>query len=87
MTEISKEHIITVAMDLEHRSGVLSNVLAVIASNEGNVLTMNQSIPLQGYANVVLSVDVSMLNTEIDPFMELLKTQSGVRHAAVIGQG
>jgi len=87
LTEISKEHIITVAMDLEHRSGVLSNVLAVIASNEGNVLTMNQSIPLQGYANVVLSVDVSMLNTEIDPFMELLKTQSGVRHAAVIGQG
>jgi len=87
LAEISKEHIITVAMDLEHRSGVLSNVLAIIAASEGNVLTMNQSIPLQGYANVVLSVDVSKLNMDMDPFIELLKTQSGVRHAAVIGQG
>jgi len=87
LTEIAKEHIVTIAMDLEHRSGVLSNVLAVIAAHEGNVLTMNQSIPLQGYANVVLSVDVSMLNMELEPFVTLLKDQSGVRQAKVIAQG
>ncbi|MFC6331565.1 ACT domain-containing protein [Paenibacillus septentrionalis] len=87
LTEIAKEHIITVAMDLEHRSGVLSNVLAIIAAQEGNVLTMNQSIPLQGYANVVLSVDVSKLAIDVEPFLDLLKAQSGVRQAAVIAQG
>ncbi|GIP16904.1 hypothetical protein J40TS1_25460 [Paenibacillus montaniterrae] len=87
LTEISREHIATIAMDLEHRSGVLSNVLAIIAMHEGNVLTMNQSIPLQGYANVVLSVDVSMLDMELEPFLQLLKAQSGVRRAAVIAQG
>lgn len=87
LTEISREHIATIAMDLEHRSGVLSNVLAIIAMHEGNVLTMNQSIPLQGYANVVLSVDVSVLNMELEPFLGLLKAQSGVRRAAVIAQG
>jgi len=87
LTEIAKEHIITVAMDLEHRSGVLSNVLAIIAAQEGNVLTMNQSIPLQGYANVVLSVDVSKLSIDVEPFLDLLKAQSGVRQAAVIAQG
>lgn len=87
LTEISKEHIVTIAMDLEHRSGVLSNVLAIIAGHEGNVLTMNQSIPLQGYANVVLSVDVSMLDMDLEPFLVLLKAQAGVRHAAVIAQG
>lgn len=87
LAEIVKEHIITISMDLAHRSGVLSNVLGIIAAHEGSVLTMNQSIPLQGYANVVLSVDISNLALEIDPFVELLKQQAGVRHAAVIGQG
>lgn len=87
LAEIAKEHIITVSMDLAHLSGVLSNVLGIIASYEGSVLTMNQSIPLQGYANVVLSIDVSGLTMEIDPFVDLLRKQSGVRHAAVIGQG
>ena len=87
LTEISREHIATIAMDLEHRSGVLSNVLAIIAMHEGNVLTMNQSIPLQGYANVVLSVDVSMLDMELEPFLQLLNDKSGVRRAAVIAQG
>lgn len=87
LAEIAKEHIITVSMDLAHFSGVLSNVLGIIASYEGSVLTMNQSIPLQGYANVVLSIDVSGLTMEIDPFVDLLRKQSGVRNAAVIGQG
>lgn len=87
LAEIAREHIITIAMDLEHRSGVLSSVLGVIAAHDGNLLTMNQSIPLQGYANVVLSVDVSGLSKEIEPFIELLKQQAGVRNALVIGQG
>src|SRR5690606_18506509 len=56
LSEIAKEQIITIGMDLMHRSGVLSQVLSTIASQEGSVLTINQSIPLQGYANVVLSI-------------------------------
>jgi len=87
LTEIVKEHIVTIGMDLEHRSGILSSVLSMIAMHEGNVLTMNQSIPLQGYANVVLSIDISNMKMSIETFLQLLKQQSGVRNAAIIGQG
>lgn len=87
LNDIAKERIVTISMDLEHKAGILSSVLGLVASQEGNVLTMNQSIPLQGFANVVLSVDISGLAGELSDLMELLRRQSGVRKAAVIGQG
>ena len=87
LAEMAREQIITIAMDLEHRSGILSSVLSIIATHGGNLLTMNQSIPLQGYANVVLSIDVSGLSKDIEPFVQLLNDQVGVRNALVIGQG
>lgn len=87
LNEMGRERIVTIAMDLEHRSGVLSNVLALMASLEGNVLTMNQSIPLQGYANVVVSVDISQVTRELSELISLLGSQPGVRKAIVIGQG
>jgi len=87
MNELERERIATIALDLEHRSGVLSNVLGLVASLEGNVLAMNQSIPLQGFANVVISVDVSQLSGELSSLLELLRNQAGVRKATVIAQG
>ncbi|MCA0755261.1 ACT domain-containing protein [Paenibacillus sp. N4] len=87
LNELERERIATISMDLEHRSGVLSKVLSLVAGLEGNVLTMNQTIPLQGYANVVISVDISQLSGELSALVELLRSQEGVRKASVIGQG
>ena len=50
--EASREKIITISLILENKAGVLSHVLNFIASFKGNVLTINQGIPLQGIANV-----------------------------------
>ncbi|MEV5025850.1 ACT domain-containing protein [Paenibacillus sp. LPE1-1-1.1] len=87
LNELERERIATISMDLEHRSGVLSNVLSMVAGLEGNVLTMNQTIPLQGFANVVISVDISQLSGELSSLVEMLRSQPGVRKASVIGQG
>jgi len=73
---------------LEHRSGILSRVLAVIAGLEGNVLTIHQTIPLQGMANVVLSIDTSHMGGQsAGRLLEAVRGQEGVRKAAIIGQG
>ncbi|MFX3634894.1 MAG: ACT domain-containing protein [Candidatus Pristimantibacillus sp.] len=87
LQELERERIVTIAMDLEHRSGVLSKVLSLVADLEGSVLTMNQSIPLQGYANVVISVDISQITGELSSLIEVIRSQEGVRKASVIGQG
>ncbi|GKU75707.1 ACT domain-containing protein [Paenibacillus sp. L3-i20] len=87
LNEKTETNIVTVSMDLDHRAGILSSVLGLVASQGGNVLTMNQSIPLQGFANVVLSVDISQVTGDGSHLVELLKSQSGVRKAMVIGRG
>ncbi|EFM09318.1 amino acid-binding ACT domain protein [Paenibacillus curdlanolyticus YK9] len=87
LSELDRERIVTVSMDLDHRSGILSRVLGLVAGLEGNVLTINQSIPLQGLANVVISVDTSYMTEDLSALMERIHSLEGVRKASVIGQG
>nr|WP_147675161.1 ACT domain-containing protein [Numidum massiliense] len=81
-----KEMIITVSMNLEHRSGVLSRVLSYVAGVGGNVLTINQTIPLQGMANVAMSIDTTHLAKGITQFLEELQTVDGVKRALIVGR-
>jgi ACT domain-containing protein len=87
LSELDRERIVTISMELEHRSGILSKVLGLVAGIEGNVLTINQSIPLQGLANVVISVDTSYMTEELTEMLERIRRLDGVRKASVIGQG
>lgn len=87
LESMERERIITISMDLQHRSGILSKVLALVASFEGNVLTINQTIPLQGMANVVISVETSNMTDQILPLLDALNHHDGVKKAAVIGRG
>jgi chorismate mutase len=88
LNKLERERLVTLSMDLEHRSGILSRVLAVIAGLEGNVLTIHQTIPLQGMANVVLSVDTTHMGaSNAARLMDVIRHQDGVRKASMIGQG
>jgi len=84
---LETERIVTISMDLVHRSGVLSKVLALVAKYEGNVLTIHQTIPLQGMANVVITVDTSAMGERLAECLEELKQFDEVRRAQVIGHG
>jgi chorismate mutase len=86
-SKVERERIATISMNLEHRSGILSKVLTLIAGREGNVLTIHQTIPLQGMANVVISVDMSGMSEGAAELVAMLQGQDGVKRAVVIGQG
>ncbi|RED64128.1 ACT domain-containing protein [Cohnella lupini] len=86
LEEASRESIATLSMDLEHRSGVLSKVLGMLAAGEGNVLTISQSIPLQGMANVVVSMETSRINADLPELLENLRSLDGVKRAIVVGR-
>lgn len=87
LDQLDQEQIVTVSMDLQHKSGMLSQVLALIAEYSGNVLTINQSIPLQGKANAVISMDTSRMGERLSAFVESLQQLEGVSHARIVGQG
>ena len=82
-----KEKIITLSLTLEHRSGVLSSVLGYLASLGCNVLTIHQTIPLQGVANVALSVDTAQVTKRVTEITEGLQELPGVRSAILVASG
>lgn len=81
-----KQKIITISVNLQHRSGVLSGMLSYIAQNRGNILTINQSIPLQGWANVILSIETAQMDMDAAQLAEGLKRLDGVQRVMIVGQ-
>ncbi|WP_160036366.1 ACT domain-containing protein [Paenibacillus sp. An7] len=87
VNQLEKERIVTISIDLEHESGMLSQVLSLVAACGGNVLTIHQSLPLQGRANVVISVEISHITEEIGEMLNRLENLHGVKRTRLIGQG
>ncbi|MGL5514824.1 MAG: ACT domain-containing protein [Sporomusa sp.] len=84
--EASKEKIVTLALLLEHKSGVLSRVLNTIANERGSVLTINQGIPLQGVANATISIETAELVIDLEALLDKLRMVDGVKRLEVLGQ-
>ncbi|WP_297633695.1 ACT domain-containing protein [uncultured Clostridium sp.] len=60
---------ITIVLLLSHKSGALSRVLDFIATNELNILTINQDIPINMTANVTITLDVSKIKGDVKKFL------------------
>lgn len=82
-----KEKIITLFFHLEDRSGTLSHLLGVVASSGCNVLTIHQTIPLQGKANVTLSLNTTGMTEEITSLLSNLKRLEFVDKVEILGSG
>nr|WP_206768001.1 ACT domain-containing protein [Brevibacillus formosus] len=81
------EKIMTFTFSLDHMSGYLSKVLTYVADQGGNVLTINQTIPLQGIATISMSVDMANLRVSSTEFLDNLQLIPGVRKAMIVGRG
>jgi chorismate mutase len=84
---IVKERLITLFFHLEDRSGTLSQLLGVVASSGCNVLTIHQTIPLQGRANVTLSLNTTDMAIEIEELLARLRRMEFVEKVEVLGSG
>lgn len=84
--EADRGQIITLTLLLDHRSGVLSTVLNTIAGVKGNILTINQGLPLQGMANASISLETDQLTGGLDALIAALEAVDGVKSVELIGQ-
>ncbi|HBY71201.1 MAG TPA: ACT domain-containing protein, partial [Lachnospiraceae bacterium] len=51
---------ITIMLQMDDQPGLLSRVLNQVAKNEANILTIHQSIPVNGIALVTLSMEIDI---------------------------
>lgn len=74
----------TINARLDDNAGVLSSVMNELYLAGANVLSVNQSIPVNDVANVTITLRVSDSNTSDDMLIEKIKCINGVRSAALI---
>jgi len=84
--EASMGKIVTISFILEHIPGVLSSILDEIAKARGNILTINQNIPIQNMANVTISFETGNLNKNVEELLEIINNKEGVHKLDVIAQ-
>ncbi|MDD2586318.1 MAG: ACT domain-containing protein [Syntrophomonadaceae bacterium] len=78
--------IINISLLLKHLSGVLSGVLNCIAALDGNVLTINQNLPLHGVAYVTLSISIEEMIVSVDELIIKLQELDGVLNVEIVGK-
>ena len=81
---MERGRIITFHITLRDRMGVLSTVLAVFANTGANILTINQSIPINGIALVTISAETSGMVISSEDLMSNLQSTLGVKKVDVI---
>ncbi|MCT2537967.1 ACT domain-containing protein [Aquibacillus koreensis] len=82
-----KERMITLFFHLEDRTGTLSNLLTTVAGAGGNILTIHQTIPLQGKANVTISLNTAGMTMEIEGLIQQLKKLDFVDKVEILSSG
>ena len=76
---------ITLTFQMEDEPGILSDVLKVIAEF-GAILTIHQSIPINGVASLSLSVQVLETTRDISEMLETMGKHRGVRNVKILAQ-
>ncbi|WP_085523234.1 ACT domain-containing protein [Tuberibacillus sp. Marseille-P3662] len=85
--KIVTENIVTLFFFLEDRTGTLTKLLNIVSQAGCNVLTIHQTIPLQGKANVSLSIDTNAINRKFDDFVDQFRQMAEVIKVDVVGSG
>ena len=76
----------TLTFQMDYEPGLLSDVLKIIAEYHANILTIHQSIPINGIASLSLSVQVLQTTGDISRMLEQMENQKGVHHVKILAK-
>lgn len=77
---------VTIAINLDNTPGLLSSVLNTIAAEGANILTINQTIPINGIANVTITIETNEMQGDFSRLMVQLESLKGVQSLKIIGR-
>ena len=77
---------ITLTFQMEDEPGILSDVLKVIAEFGANILTIHQSIPINGIATLTLSVEILPEAGDAEDMIGQMEQQTGVHYLKILGR-
>ena len=77
---------ITLTFQMNDELGLLSDVLKTIARFKANILTIHQSIPINGIASISLSVQVLPAAGDVSGMLDALERHQGVHSVKMLAK-
>ena len=80
----SKGKSITFILQMDDEPGLLSLVLQTIAEYKANVLTIHQTIHINGVASLTLTVDLLPITKDVSSMIEQIESQPGIHYLKIL---
>lgn len=77
---------VTISLNMDNTPGLLSAVLNSIATEGANILTINQTIPINGIANVTVTIETNEMRGELGQLMGHIEELRGIHSLKIIGR-
>lgn len=77
---------ITFVTQMDDRPGLLSELLHIVSDFKANILTIHQSIPVNGIALVTMSVEVGEETGSVSSMMEEIERKAGVHYLKILAR-
>ena len=77
---------INLMLQVDDTPGLLSKLLGQVAKIHANILTIHQSIPINGIASLSLSIQVLKTTGDISKMIEKMEDQKGVHHVKILAR-
>jgi len=77
---------ITMTFQMEDIPGLLSCLLKVIAECGANILTIHQSIPINGMASLSLSIQILKDKGDLSEMIRRMEAEQGVHHVKILAK-
>ena len=76
---------VTLVIQMRDEPGYLADLLRIVADYRANILTINQAIPVNGFATVTLSVEVLPETGNVDGMVEEIEQLPEVHDVKILG--
>ena len=77
---------VTLLITVENFLGILSSILNVIAESRSSILTINQNIPINGLADISISIETASMFGSMDDIMSDITKIAGVRSCKILSR-
>jgi len=84
--ETSRGRVITLFFVVEDFAGILSSIINEIAKAKANIITINQNVPINGLADVTVSIATTGMTMDIGELMEQIGKIEGVRRQEILAR-
>ena len=84
--EQAKGRTVTFIVQMDDKPGILSDILRTVADFHGNILTIHQSIPINGIATLTLSVEILLEAGDAEDMVDQMTQQEGVHDLKILGR-